>query len=134
VRVEVITYAPTIFTHCQHCEVAFGRAGLADRIHREQARESLPDDLRQEFAAVADWVHALVMRHGDRVAVRVIDAASVQGVWKSLRHGTRRYPAVVIDREERFVGSDLGPAEIEVERRLAPDARMKGMEGGGGRP
>jgi hypothetical protein len=122
VRVEVITYAPTIFTHCQHCEVAFGQTGVGDRIRREQARESLPDDLRAEFAAVADWVHGLLGRHGRRIDVRLIDAASLQGVWKTLRHGTRRYPAVVVEGQERFVGGDLPLAEAEIERRVAAHA------------
>ena len=122
VRVEVITYAPTIFTHCQHCEVAFGQTGVGDRIHREQARESLPDDLRAEFAAVADWVHGLLDRHGGRIDVRLIDAASIQGVWKTLRHRTRRYPAVVVEGQDRFIGEDLPLAEAEIERRVSAGA------------
>jgi hypothetical protein len=99
--------------------VAFGQAGIGERIHREQARESLPDDLRSEFAAVADWVHGLVNRHGPRIDVRVIDAASVRGVWTSLRYRTRRYPAVIVERDDRFVGVDLPLAEAEIERRVA---------------
>jgi hypothetical protein len=122
VRVEVITYAPTIFYHCQHCEVAFGQTGVGDRIHREQARESLPEELRAEFASVADWVHGLLDRHGRRIDVRLIDAASIQGVWKTLRHGTRRYPAVVVEGQDRFVGVDLPLAEAEIERRISARA------------
>lgn len=79
VLVQVITYAPTVFFHCQHCEVVFGQTGIGERVHREQARESLPQDLRAEFARIADWVHGLLDRHGPRVRVRVIDAASLQG-------------------------------------------------------
>jgi hypothetical protein len=119
VRVEVLTYAPTVFFHCQHCEVAFGQTTIGERIRREQAAGSLPDDLRTEFAAVADWVHGLLDRYGRRIDVRVIDAASIQGFWRSLRSGTRTYPAVVVEREETYVGDDLSLAEAELERRLA---------------
>jgi glutaredoxin len=119
IRVEVITYAPTVFFHCQHCEVVLGQAGIGARIHRDQARESLPEDLRAEFAHVADWVHQVLERHGPRVHVRVIDAASLQGFWKSLRYGTRTYPAVVVDGEERYMGPNLSLAELEIERRVA---------------
>jgi hypothetical protein len=118
-RVDVITYAPTIFYHCQHCEVMFGQIGVAERVHREQARDSLPEDLGAEFAAVAEWIHRLLDRHGRRIDVRVIDAASLQGVWKSLRFGTRSYPAVVVAGEDRYIGPDLPLAEVEIERRLA---------------
>jgi hypothetical protein len=119
VRVDVLTYAPTIFTHCQHCEVAFGRIGVGERLHREQARDSLPQDLRSEFAAVADWVHGLVDRFGVQIDVRVIDVASIRGVWTSLRYGARRYPAVIVEREDRFVGTDMPLAEAEIQRRVA---------------
>jgi hypothetical protein len=119
VRVDVITYALTIFAHCQHCEVVFGRTSIGERVHAEQARESLPDDLRADFAALADWVHGLIERHGRRIDVRVVDAASIEGFWKSLRYGTRTYPAVVVDRRERFVGSDVPLAEAEIERKAA---------------
>ena len=119
VRVEVITYAPTVFYHCQHCEVAFGQTGVGEHIHREQARGSLPKDLREEFAAVSDWVHTLVGRHGRRIDVRVIDAASLHGFWKSLRYGTRAYPALIVDGEDRYIGADLSLAEADIERRVA---------------
>lgn len=122
VRVDVITYAPTVFFHCQHCELAFGQTGIGDRIHREQARASLPDDLQAEFAGVADWVHGLVERHGSRVRIRVIDAVSLQGFLRSLRKSLRQgraYPAVVVDGTERFVGPELALAELEIERRVA---------------
>jgi hypothetical protein len=123
VRVEVITYAPTVYTHCQHCEVAFGQAGIGARLHREQARDSLPGELRMEFAALADWVHHLDERHGSSIEVRVIDAASIHGFWKSLRYRARTYPAVVVDGEDRYIGADrLSLAEADIERRVAAPA------------
>jgi hypothetical protein len=119
VRVDVLTYAPTVFTHCQHCEVAFGRVGLAERLRREQATASLPAELAAEFAAVGDWVHRLVERHGPRIDVRVIDATSIRGLWTSLRRRARSYPAVVVEGQERFVRQELPLAEAEIERRVA---------------
>ena len=86
-RVMVITYAPTVFRHCQHCEVAFEGMGLGERIHRAEARDALPADLALEFQGVSDWVHALIERHGPRLAIDVVDAASIEGFWRSLRHG-----------------------------------------------
>jgi hypothetical protein len=117
VRVEVITYAPTVFAHCQHCELTFGHAGLGEKIRREQARESLPEDLRHEYQAVSAWVHGLRERFGDRLSIKVVDVASVEGVWKAFRHRLRRYPAVVIQGERRYVGAeDLDEARRVVER------------------
>jgi hypothetical protein len=119
VRVEVLAYAPTFFFHCQHCEVAFGQTSVGEQVRRDQARESLPTDLREEFARLADWVHRLLERHGRRIDVRVIDAASVQGVWKSLRYRTRAYPVAVIEGTDAYAGPELTLAEADIERRVA---------------
>jgi len=118
-RVTVITYAPTVFRHCQHCEVAFEGMGLGERIHRAEARDALPTDLALEFQGVSDWVHALIERHGSRLAIDVVDAASIEGFWRSLRHGVRRYPAVIVDgRAERVVAGDLGQLDAVIDSAL----------------
>jgi glutaredoxin len=116
--VQVVTYAPTIFRHCQHCEVVFEGVGFAERMRRNEAKDALPEDLAAEFQQVSDWVHDLLQRHGPRVAISVIDAASIEGVWKSLRHGVRRYPAVIIDGRETRIGSDFRALDEMIDNRL----------------
>ena len=116
VRVQVIAYAPTIFYHCQHCELTFREMGIGERIRREEAAQALPDDLRNEYAQVSGWLHDLVHRFGSRIRVRLVDVASIEGFVKSLRYGARRYPAVVVDGPERYVGTDLREAGSVIER------------------
>jgi hypothetical protein len=122
VSVEVITYAPTVFTHCQHCELAFGEVGIGERLRRQEAAEALPDDLAREFQTLSDWVHALLERHGQRVRVKVVDAASVEGFLASLRHRVGRYPAVIVDRDEKRIGSDFGALDPLIDRKVAAAA------------
>jgi hypothetical protein len=124
-QVLVITYAPTVFYHCQHCELTFQQMGVGDRIHRQHARESLPDDLRQEFAELSDWIHSLIDRHGDRVRVKVVDAASIEGFWKSLRYGARRYPFVVIDGRHKYTSKDWHSLDRVIERGLEGDSVLE---------
>jgi hypothetical protein len=104
--IEVLAYAPTAFYHCQHCEVTFREMGIGERVHREQAKESLPADLLQEFHALSDWIHTVYQRHGDRVRVKVVDAASIEGFLKSIKHRVRHYPTIVIDGK-KHVRPDL---------------------------
>ena len=124
-RVQVVTYAPTIFRHCQHCEVAFEGVGFAERMRRNEAKDSLPDDLIEEFQRVSDWVHGLLQRYGPRVAITVIDAASIEGFWTSLRRGVRRYPAVILDGRRASSASDLPAVEAEIESRLSGHAAAR---------
>ena len=118
-RVNVVAYAPTVFRHCQHCEVAFEGIGLGERIHRAEAADALPDDLAADFQRVSDWVHALLDRHAGRVAVSVIDAASIEGVWTALRNRLRHFPAVVIHGIGPRTATDLSTADAIIDTRLS---------------
>lgn len=124
-RITVITYAPTIFRHCQHCEVAFEGVGLGERVHRAEAKDALPDDLSLDYQRVSDWVHGLLERHRRGVRVSVVDAASIEGVLRSLRHGVRRFPAVIIDGARHQVEPGaLDGLDAEVDAAVA--ARLEG--------
>jgi hypothetical protein len=118
--VEILAYAPTAFYHCNHCEVAWREMGKSNRVQEEQLESSLPPDLAREYQVVSDWVREIFRAYGDRLIVKVIDAASIEGVVKSLRYKTRRFPAVVIERQARFSGKDsLRSAAQEIDRLLA---------------
>lgn len=119
-QVEIIAYAPTAFYHCAHCEVAWREMGKSNRAQEEQLESSLPEDLQREYLAVSDWVTEIFRVHCDRLIVKVIDAASVEGVYKSLRYNARRYPAVIVNQQARFIGGDsLQSAANEIKRLLA---------------
>ncbi len=117
-KIEVIAYAPTAFYHCQHCEVAFQEVGFGQRVHQEQAAHALPDDLTQDYQAVSDWVRAVTDHYCGQVVVQVIDAASLEGFWKSLRYRVRRYPAVIIEGKEKHVGANLANASRLIQQYL----------------
>jgi hypothetical protein len=99
--------------------VIWKESGFSQGVHEEQVQSALPPDLLQDYQAVSDWVHHLLQAYCDRVVIRVIDAASLDGVWKSVRYGLRRYPAVIVGGRGRFVGPDFAAAEAELQRQLA---------------
>lgn len=105
-QVEILAYAPTEFYHCQHCEIVWGHLGLGDRLHAEERKSALPADLQAEYAAISDWAVQAFDRYGTRLTVKVIDAASIEGLYKAVRHRARRFPSFIIDGRERIVGFD----------------------------
>lgn len=116
--VEVVAYAPTAFYHCTHCEVVWKETGFSEGLHEEQVKHALPPDLMQDYQAVSDWVRHLLKTHCDWVMIRVIDAASLEGFWKSARYGLGRYPAVIVSGR-RFAGANFAEAEATINRQLA---------------
>jgi hypothetical protein len=118
--VEIIAYAPTAFYHCTHCEVAWREMGASNRIHEEQTESSLPDDMMQEYQTVSDWVREMFREHCDRIILKVIDAASLEGFYKSVKYNAHRYPAVIVNGKSRFIGSQmLSSAGEEIAHQLA---------------
>ena len=128
VQVEILAYAPTEFFHCSHCEVVWDELGVGKRLHAEQQRSGqLPPDLLREYADISEWVSAAVGTYGaERVGFNLVDAASIEGVFKSLRYRTRRFPAFVIDGSERVVGFDRARLDAELEKRLGPPGQPAG--------
>jgi hypothetical protein len=120
--VEIIAYAPTAYYHCTHCEVAWREMGADNRIHEEQLESSLPPDLIEEYQTVSDWVREMFRLHCDRILLKVIDAASIEGVYKSLKYRARRYPAVIVNGKARFTGTQMLPsASEEIAQQLASE-------------
>lgn len=117
--VEVITYAPADFYHCTHCELVWHQVGLGQKWHADQRRAAFPSDLQQDYAALCDWVRGLYAKYGDRLIVKVIDAASLEGFFKSLRYGVRKYPAFIIGGQAKHVGCDFPRVEAIVGQHLA---------------
>ena len=122
VSVQIIAYAPTIFYHCQHCELTFQEIGIGERLRRREAAEALPEDLAREFQAVSDWVHRLLERHGARLRIDVLDAASIRGFLASLRHRVRRYPTVIVDGRDRQAGLSFEALDALIDSKVAAAA------------
>ena len=119
--VEIIAYAPTAYFHCQHCEIVFDQYDVkgVKKFHADAVQTSIPADMMQEYNQLSDWVMNAVERFGGRVVFKVIDAASVEGLLKSVRYGVRKFPAVVIEGKDKHAGADFKQAESLISRHLA---------------
>ncbi len=116
--VEVIAYAPVAFFHCRHCELAWEPTGVGKHFRQEQLASSLPEDLKAEYQELSDWVREMAAAYGDKIVFRVIDAASIEGWWKSLRYRLRKYPAVIVDSQEKIVGRGFQQATAVIRQRM----------------
>lgn len=95
--------------------------GLRQKVQRDLLDSGLPDDLKQDFHQLSEWAHTLPEKFGDRVYVRLIDAASIEGFFKSLVRRFGRYPAFTVEGE-RYVGSDFSRVNDLIDKRLRKGA------------
>ena len=104
-RVEVVSNLITAFGSCGHCELMMNEAGMRARArHRDMA--DYPAALKEELAKLADWLSELCRLYRHRISIRLIDAQSPLGLYKSLLHRIRRYPTFIIEKREVYTGWD----------------------------
>ena len=91
--------------------------GLRQKVQREMLETGLPEDLKQEFHQLSEWAHTLPEKFGTRVRIRLVDAASIEGFFKSLIRRVGRYPAFSVDGA-RYVGADFSRVDALVSQAL----------------
>ncbi|MHB8909167.1 MAG: hypothetical protein ACYDAA_09865 [Syntrophales bacterium] len=103
--VEVVSNLITGFGHCARCELLMNEAGVNDRT-RQQDVADYPAELREELAKLGDWLNELCRLYRHRISIRLIDAKSPFGLYKSLLHRIRRYPTFIIEKKQVYSGWD----------------------------
>jgi hypothetical protein len=91
--------------------------GLRQKVQRDLAQSALPDDLKAEFHDLSTWAGTLPEKFDQRVRIRLIDVASLEGFVKSLVHRFWRYPAFAIEGQ-RYVGSDFSRVDALIAQAL----------------
>jgi hypothetical protein len=78
-----------------------------------------PEDLKEEYLFLSNWIRELARKYGPQILIKVIDVQSLQGVYKSIRYGIRRYPTFVINRQTKYTGKDKDRLDTLIQEQLA---------------
>ncbi len=116
---DIVAPTLTYFYHCAHCETALSAVGVGQLVHDQEINE-YPEDLKEQYLQLCDWVRALAARHAGRLRVRIVDAQSPLGLWMALRHGARTFPLFVLDGRRIAAGGDLAGVTALLQERLGP--------------
>jgi hypothetical protein len=110
IRLEIVTKVITFFDHCRRCKVLFDQTGLDQKLHQKEMDE-YPSDLKEEYRNLSDWIRELSRLYKHRLQIRLIDVQSPLGIYKSLRHRIRAYPAFIVEGKETYIGWDKNQLE-----------------------
>ena len=67
---------------------------------------------------MSQWAGGLPRRYGPHVTLRLVDAASLEGFFKSLFRRVNRYPAFIVENR-KYVGSDFVKVDALISECLA---------------
>ncbi len=79
--------------------------GLKEKRDRQDLDE-YPEDLKEDYLFLSQWVKELSQRYREKILIKIIDAQSLEGLYKSVRHRVFRYPAFIVDRKKKYIGKD----------------------------
>ena len=79
--------------------------GLKDKRDNQDLNE-YPEDLKEDYLFLSGWIKELSQKYRERILIRVTDAQSLQGVYKSIRYRAFRYPAFIINYKKKYTGKD----------------------------
>jgi hypothetical protein len=68
--------------------------------------DEYPLDSKEEYLQLCDWIRELTRLYKDSLLIKLIDAQSILGFYKSLRHWVRKYPAFIVEGKETYTGWD----------------------------
>src|SRR4030042_519859 len=92
--------------------------------HQKEVNE-YPPDLKEEYAKLCEWMKELTRLYKHRLFIKLIDVQSFVGIYKSLRHGIRRYPTFIIEGKEVYTGWDKNQLEGLLDKKIQKITRAK---------
>jgi hypothetical protein len=118
VQVEIIAFAPGTLDQCIYCHSSWEEGEASQAVTLKQYLTSLPGDHVREYEEISVWAARLLLDYGSQVVLRLVDAASMEGVAKSLQYNINYYPAVIVDHRAAFPEWELERATAEIEKIL----------------
>jgi hypothetical protein len=77
-----------------------------------------PEEIKEDYLFLSTWVKELSARYREKIMIRVIDAQSLQGVVKSIRHLVFRYPTFIINSREKYTGKDKARLDLLLQAQM----------------
>jgi hypothetical protein len=121
---EIVTPVVTTYDHCRHCTPFFEQSGLQKQFDQKTMND-YPEDLKEDFVRLSNWIRELCKLYQHRLLIKLIDAYSPVGFYKSLRHRIRKYPAFIVEKKETFVGWDKNKLEEILDRYMQSAALLR---------
>jgi hypothetical protein len=65
-----------------------------------------PEEVKEDYLYLSGWIRELSQKYREKILIRITDAQSLQGFYKSIRYRAFRYPAFIINNKKKYTGKD----------------------------
>jgi len=121
ILIEVVSKVLSTYGHCIRCEPIFLESGVGKRSKVEDIDE-YPPDLKEESLKLSELMCELYQLYKHRIHIRLIDAQSPLGIYKSLVHRFRKYPTFIVEKKDVCRGWDRQKLEELIDKHIKESA------------
>ena len=121
ILLEVISVVPAVYGLCPSCEFFSDEADLKEQRDKEDLN-AYPEHVKEEYLFLSEWIRELVQKYRQQILIKLIDAQSLQGFYKSARFFIKKYPTFIINHHGKYSGRDKAELDALIRRHLGtPD-------------
>lgn len=114
VQIDVFYPLPEGWGMCSTCEMFLAEANLGGSPEK-RGLDEYPPEWQEELRQLSSLIYSIAESYHDSVRIRIWDPRSLQGMWKSIRHGVRRYPTFIINGRTKLTGWDKDRLEKNIQ-------------------
>ena len=115
--IEVVAHVTGSMEHCAHCQVFIDGAGVGGKVHQDNL-DSYPPDFVADWRRLSDWILELAAAYPGQLLIRITDAQSLQGMWKAITRGVRKYPTFIVNGQDKYYGWDKEEVDSLIRQHL----------------
>jgi hypothetical protein len=78
-----------------------------------------PEEVKEDYLYLSGWIRELSQKYREKILIRITDAQSLQGFYKSIRYRAFRYPAFIINNKKKYTGKDKLRLDLLLQEELA---------------
>jgi len=77
-----------------------------------------PEDVKDDYNLLSSWLCELTQKYREKIRIEIINVSSFRGFYKSIRHWTQTYPTFIVNKREKYSGSDKSQLDLILEGHL----------------
>ncbi len=117
IDIEVVSTVLTSYNHCGNCSLILDNTGIQKKV-RILDMNGYPEDLKEELTRLSEWLKELLHLYKHRIHIRVVNALSLPGIYRAIRHRIRQYPCFIVNHQETYAGWEKDKLEAIIDAHI----------------
>ena len=84
----------------------------------EEDFNQYPEEMKEDYLFLCSWINELAQKYREKVRIQLIDVRTPHGLYKCIRHWIHTYPAFIVNKKEKYTGTDKPHLDLILQSHL----------------